>query len=504
VPTESIFADPQVIGDARGASKKLGPMLRMSQERTWRQLSRPGHFVWLRRRAPQVFRENILNLRLPGVGVMPEMGRLYPHGQVGAHVVGFVDGGNRGACGIELALDRVLAGRDGTLSVQVDARGYSLPGKRRSVSAPVRGRNVRLTIDLDLQRIAETALAQGVKDSKALGGTALVMDPATGEILALACWPTFDPNRYSAYPARRWLNQAVSCPFEPGSIFKIVVATAAIEEGVARPGEPVVYCCGQRPIGNHIIHCAVHGRGGHGSLDVAGVVVKSCNIGAAELARRVGRERLYRYIRRFGFGQATNQGLLAEANGWVSKPSKWTPVVLANVAFGQSVSATASQVLAAYCSIANGGLLPWPHLIQQVEGRDGERGVTFRPVMRRVCSRKTAELMSRILQDVVIRGTGKAAQVPGYRVAGKTGTAQKATPQAGFRAGKYVSSFVGYLPGPRPRVAIMVTLDEPQGGHYGGVVAAPVFKTIAAQAMSRLGIPPLPQSEAQTAHRGRP
>jgi cell division protein FtsI/penicillin-binding protein 2 len=435
--------------------------------------------------------ENVLNMRTPGLGAMQEMGRLYPQSEVAAHVLGFVNDENAGASGIELALNRVLGGRDGTLSVQVDALGYSLPGKRRNISAPVPGRDVQLTLDLDLQRIAETALAQAVSKWSALGGTVLIMDPATGEILALACWPPFDPNRYTAYPAEWWLNSAVSCPFEPGSIFKIVAATAAIEEGAARPGQPIICCHGQQQIANRVIHCAVHGTGGHGTLDVVGIVVKSCNLGAAELGRRVGRERLYRYILRFGFGRATNLGLLAEANGWVSKPSQWTPVVLANVAFGQSVTVTACQLLAAYCSIANGGLLPWPHLIRSVAGRDGDRGLALRPVTTRVCSRKTAELMSRILQEVVIRGTGKAARVPGYRVAGKTGTAQKPTPQAGFRSGKYIASFIGYLPGPRPRIAILVSIDEPHGAYYGGVVAAPVFKTIASQAMSHLGVPPL-------------
>jgi len=491
LPSSSIFADPLLIADPRRVSKKLAPILGLSQEELWRRLSRPGRFVWLRRRAPRSVVENILKMRTPGLGVMREMGRLYPQGPVAAHVLGFVNNENTGASGIELALNRVLAGRDGKLSVQVDALGYSLPGKRRNISAPLRGRDVHLTLDLDLQRIAETALAQAVKDWSALGGTVLIMDPTTGEILALACWPPFDPNRYAAYPAKWWLNSAVSCPYEPGSVFKIVAATAAIEEGVARPGQPIICCHGQQQIANRVIHCVVHGTGGHGTLDVVGIVVKSCNLGAGELARRVGRERLYRYIMRFGFGRATNLGLLAEANGWVSKPSGWTPVVLANVAFGQSVTVTAPQLLAAYCSTANGGLLPWPHLIRSVEGRDGDRGLALRPVTTRVCSRKTADLMSRILQRAVIKGTGKAAQVPGYRVAGKTGTAQKPTPEAGFRSGKYIASFVGYLPGPRPRVAILVTLDEPHGGYYGGVVAAPVFKTIASQAMSHLGIPPL-------------
>jgi cell division protein FtsI/penicillin-binding protein 2 len=326
-----------------------------------------------------------------------------------------------------------------------------------------------------------------VQKCGAAGGTAIVVDPMTGEVLALANYPSADPNRYREFKHEAWRNPAVVCVYEPGSTFKLVAACAALEYGGKTSESPVTTCTGSKPIGRRVIHCALHaGARAHGAVDLHGVVVRSCNIGAATLALGVGRDPYYRVLRDFGFTQRTGIGLPAEAPGYVPPPRTWGDIQLANIAFGQGITVTAPQLVAAYAGIAAGGVVPHVHLVDHI-GRGGHR-VEYRG--HRAISERTARTMVSLLRDVVTEGTGKAAQVEGFTVAGKTGTAQKPIPGQGYNSGRYVGSFVGFAPAEDPRVAILVIMDEPKGSHYGGVVAAPVFADIARRSLAYMGLPP--------------
>jgi stage V sporulation protein D (sporulation-specific penicillin-binding protein) len=498
----SVFADPLLVRDKPATARGLAPILGMTAAHIEKLLGKKGRFVWLSRRLDEPALSEARSLKLSGIGIKPELKRSYPYGTLAAHTVGFVNCEHQGGAGLECSMEGWLAGKDGCVLAEVDGGRRVIPGRRVVERPPQRGRDVILTLDVKLQEAAEAALAATVVKWKAAGGTVIVMDPRDGAILALACLPSFDPEHYLEYPKQRWTHPAVSYVYEPGSTFKLVTACAALEEKAVAPGEKVVYCTGSAQIGNRIIHCAVHGKGGHGSLDLPGVVIHSCNIGASRLEARVGAQKMARWIRLLGFARKTNVGLGGEAAGWFPDPAKWTPIVGANIAFGQSVTVTPLQLLAAYCAPANGGILPHPHLVKGIAASARQKGRTFEYPGRRVMSEGTADTLRGILRRVVTEGTGKAVALAAYEVAGKTGTAQKPTREAGFKSGKYVSSFVGFLPAGKPSVAIIAIVDEPQGGHYGAVVAAPLFRTVAGFAATYLNVPPSPGSGAQAARKG--
>jgi len=501
----SIFADPRIIKSEQHPAARLAPVLGRPQAEIEAALAKRGRFVWLSRRADDRVVAEVRTLCQPqkgpdgkpvpglsGIGFTAEKKRLYPYGALAGQTIGLVRDDDSGGAGIELALNRVLSGRDGYLVAEVDGskRRRVIPGRRLRQVEPQAGADVYLTIDVRLQEMAEAALREGVKNAHAAGGTAIVLDPITGDVLALANYPSMDPNRYRDFPKEAWRNPAVTCVYEPGSTFKLVAACAALEYGGRAPDSPVVCCTGSKPIGRRTIHCALHGGSrAHGALDLRGVIVKSCNIGAATLALAVGRNDFYRTLRALGFTQRTDIGLPGEAQGSVPPPNTWADIRLANLAFGQGITVTAPQLLAAYSAIAAQGVVPHAHVVDRIGRRDAPpRKLSYRG--RRAISARTAEVMASMLRDVITEGTGKAAQVEGFTVAGKTGTAQKPTPQAGYKSGKYTGSFVGFAPAEDPRIAILVIIDEPQSSHYGGVVAAPVFGDIARRGLAYLGMPP--------------
>lgn len=501
----SIFADPELIDPRQHPAEKLAAVLGCSAADIEAAMTRTGRFEWLCRRADDRVvaearalcetrkgrnGEPIKGLR--GVGFRSEKKRLYPYGELAGQTLGLVRDDDSGGAGIELACNRILSGRDGQLLAEVDGSSERrvIPGRRLEQIDPRPGRDVYLTIDVRIQEMAEAALREGVKQCGAAGGTAIVLDPMTGDVLALANYPSMDPNRYRKYPKEAWRNPAVVCVYEPGSTFKLVAACAALEYGGLTLDSHVVNCCGSKPVGNRVIHCALHGGSrAHGSMDLHGVIVKSCNIGAATLALGVGKETYNKMVRALGFTQRTGIGLPGEAAGSVPPVTNWPNIRLANLAFGQGITVTGPQLLAAYSAVAAGGVVPRVHLVDRIGRNDG----TFQKLSykgHRAISPRTAETMAGMLRDVVTEGTGKAAAVEGFSVAGKTGTAQKATPEAGYASGKYIGSFVGFAPAEDPRVAILVIMDEPKGSHYGGVVAAPVFGDIARRSLAYLGMPP--------------
>ncbi len=511
----SVAADPETMFHSKGpagagsprspeeAAAKLAPLLHMPQEELARKLTPKGgdRHVLLCDSVDEQVAKAIRALDIRGIIVRKEWRRAYPHGSLAAALTGFVGKDGNGLAGVEAARNRELAGKAGRMFVVLDgrlprSRGL-IPGRSVITKEMMPGESVSLTIDINIQAIAEEELAKAVKAARAKGGTAIVMDPKTGEILALATQPGFDPNQFAHYPRETWVNRAISNPYEPGSTFKVITACAAIEEGVMSHGE-TYDCKGELQVGGRTISCAMHGgKRAHGVVDLDEMVVESCNGGMATVGLALGADRLYKWIRRFGFGEKTGIELGGESPGLVSRPETWARIQLATIAFGQGISVTPVQLIAAYCAIANGGLRVHPHVI-----RDPQKA---RPGGR-IISSATAARMRRVLERVVTEGTGKRAAIPGRRVAGKTGTAQKPMPGVGFRSGLYVASFAGFAPVSDPRIAVLVVIDEPKAAHYGGVVAAPAFSAICERTLAYLRVPPdaAPEPPVEQAKQGGP
>ncbi len=498
----SVAADPKLIGDPTATAKQLAPLLRMPVAQLESKLSfgedsGPGkkvRYVPLRATVDEPVAEAIRQLDCPGLIVTTEWRRAYPHEQTAAALLGFVGKDHKGLGGTEAALDRRLAGVDGETLVMLDGRQArsrdQIPGRSVVVKDMVPGSSVVLTIDLDIQAIAEEALAKAVEAANASGGAAIVMDPESGEILALATQPGFDPNEFKRYGPKSWVSHAVVSPYEPGSTFKLITACAAIEEGVMSHGETYT-CTGSRAVGNRTISCALHsGSRAHGTLDLDHMIIESCNVGMGTVALALGAKRLYRWADRLGFGHQTGVELAGESAGLLMPPETWSQVQVANVGFGQGVSVTALQLLRAYCAVANGGKLVSPRLVKMVIDPGGRVERPTPPQPKPVLSTATCERLRAALEKAVEEGTGKRAAIPARRVAGKTGTAQKPTPEAGYHSGKYIGSFVGFAPVDKPRLGMLVVIDEPKGGHYGGVVAAPAFREICERSLAYLRVPP--------------
>ena len=445
------------------------------------------------RRAREVTQNQIdavKDLELRGIYLEAGTRRWYPRLTVASHLIGFVglddhQRDNRGLAGAEHRFDSEIRGREGLLQVQVDSKLRRTATEVRL--APTAGATVELTIDLTLQYIVERELLQAVQTHRARGGTAVVMDPMTGEILAMASVPTFNPNAPTRTPADYARNRAVQDMYEPGSTFKIVTASAALEEGVLKPTDLIDCSAGilripgrSKPIkDDHRI----------GVVPFEDVIVYSSNIGAVQAGSRVGAERLGRYMKRFGFGDRLAPDFGGEASGFVSNPARLDQSGLASVSMGYQVSVTALQMAAATSVVANGGLLLQPRL-KRATIRDGVRTAVEPTVIRRAISQETAATMTSILEGVVQRGTAKAAGMERYQVAGKTGTAKKVVNGA-YSSAEFNASFVGFVPSRRPAATIVVVIDTPRGGqYYGGQVAAPVFKRIAEATLRQLGVPP--------------
>jgi cell division protein FtsI/penicillin-binding protein 2 len=478
-PSDKSPASAEAAEADKATINRLADLLQIPAAVIEERLSRRGRFAWLKRSVPEELGEQIAKMKLRWVGLQREEKRFYPHGAMAAQTLGFVGNDGKGLAGLEAAYNRTLGGKPGRVSMEVDAQGRPIPGLHSVNIAPTAGRDITLTLDADLQQIADAELAKGIKNASAIAGSAIIMDPRNGEILALASQPAFDPNDVKKADAGRLVNPVVVRAYEPGSTFKLIVACACLEEGW-KAADLRVNCTGALQIGRRVIHDA-HGSG-HGNLDLGGIIEESCNIGAATLGLRLGREKLAHYVSLLGFGQKTGIELSAESPGQVPPTKKWSDIRTANIAFGQGISVTPLQLLRAYCVVANGGYLVRPHIIRQKPSQPTPKV--------RVLSATTTEQMRRLLIRVVETGTGKTAAVNGYVVGGKTGTAQKAIPGVGYRSGKYIGSFIGLVPADEPRMVILVLMDEPKSGYYGGVVASPVFREIARQALLHLDLPP--------------
>jgi cell division protein FtsI (penicillin-binding protein 3) len=469
----TVYANPRHVVDPRATAIAAGRALRIDPDRLYPKLAdRSRGFVYVARKADPARAEALKALNLTGLGFYPEERRVYPLGPVAAHVLGFAGLDNRGLSGLELALDKTLGGRNGRQTVVRDPFGRTLD-VLSSVS-PVEGRNVRLTLDDTLQANAESVLRRTVRQWGAKAATAVVLDPRTGEVLAMASEPGFDANRFPETDKDTQRNRAVTDTYEPGSTLKVVTVAGALSEGLVAPSTPFSLEPSIR-VADRVIHEAHRTRTER--MTVAEILSRSSNVGTITLAELLGRTRLETWVERFGFGKKSGVDFPGETSGIL--PFYWSGSTIGTLPIGHGIAVTPVQMAAAYAAVANGGVWLRPRLVAD---RPAKR--------RRVMSSAVADQLLSMLRDVVIEGTGTEAEVEGYQVAGKTGTAAKPDPRGGYSKSRYVASFVGVVPASAPRLVVLVTVDEPRGAIWGGIVAAPAFQQIAHFALQYLEIPP--------------
>ena len=479
-PVKSIYADPSDVDTDADQARRLAQALDIPVERVRRRIAGEGAFRYLKRQVPPAVAERVAELGIDGVGAVREYRRYYPAGEVAAHVVGFTGVDGNGLEGMELAFDDTLSGQPGRRLVQEDALGRYVRTLR--VKEPARaGETLRLSIDDRLQFTAYQALKEAVVRREARAGMAVVLDPRTGEVLALANIPSHNPNNLSdSKPAHR-RNRAVTDALEPGSIFKPFNVASALKAGDVAPDTPIQCESGLMRVGEHRIH-DLHPMG---KVEVRTVIQKSSNIGAAKIAMRQDNMDLWRSLRGFGFGLEPGTGFPGETRGVLKLPRGWQRFDRATMGFGQGVATSALQMARAYAVLANGGLRRPLTLRKRSEGEA--------PPGQRVIARETARAVTNMLIRVVgPEGTGERAALEGYEVAGKTGTAQKPG-EGGYQEDAYVASFAGFAPARNPRLVAVVMIDEPQEGYYGGEVAAPVFRRIMARGLRYFRVPPQPK-----------
>lgn len=486
VEMDSIWVDPSLLPSPAANARVLARAVHADPEELRARFSRAKRFAWVKRQAKPEEVSAVKTLALPGIGFTREPRRFYPHRELAAQVIGFAGLDGSGLEGLEMAFDQELSGQNLQLLGLRDARGRKLLTQGTLYPPNRQGASLTLTLDRQVQYFSEKALAKAVEEAKAVSGMAVVLDPATGEILALTSSPSFNPNTPEEGSKPLFRNRAALDVFEPGSTFKSFSIAAALDAGAIKP-EDVFYCEeGAWDVGRHTIH-DTHP---HGWLTPAKILQVSSNIGAAKIAQVLGRERLLRYYERFGFGERSQLGLSGEPRGALPFPK--ADVSLATASFGHGVSATAVQLASAYAALANHGILMRPWLVSKVVDPDGAVLLQRGPVeVRRVVSVQTARLIVSMLEGVVEReGTAPKARMSEYRVAGKTGTAQKVDPVAGGYSDRRIASFAGIVPAEDPRLVILVVIDEPKTDVYGGHVAAPAFREIAAAVLAYRGVPP--------------
>ena len=477
----TVYADPQQVRDPRLVASAAARTLGVNASRLYTQLlDRRRSFVYVIRKADPLGAARLAKRHLAGLGFYPEERRWYPQSTVAAHVLGYAGVDNRGLAGLELQLDKTLAGTPGSETIVRDPFGRAIDVVN---DRPERdGRNVFLTIDHTIQANAELVLRQTVAKWGATSAEAIVLDPRNGDVLAMADAPGFDANRFGQTPASITRNRAVTDVYEPGSTFKLMTVAGSLADHLVTPETSFVLPYSIR-VADRTIHDA-EPRSTE-TLTVARILAQSSNVGAITLAERLGKGRLSTWIRRFGFGRQTGVGFPGESQGFVLPPDKWSGSTIGNVPIGQGIAVTPVQVAAAYGAVANGGVWVQPHLVDHVQGLRRTR-----PLTSRVVSPALAAQLNAMLQNVVLEGTGTLAAVPGYKVAGKTGTAQVPDGHGGYAQGRYVASFVGMVPASNPRLVVLVVVNEPKNAIWGGTVAAPAFAQIAAYDLQYLEVPP--------------
>ena len=486
VDARDVYADPHEIVDVEGTASKLSGLLGSDPAVIAPLLRQKTSFVYLARAVTPSLGLSIINLQLPGIGILPTSKRVYPDGTLASNVLGFVHLDGTGGGGLEYSLNQMLSGHDGERTFETGLAGAPIPDGRDVVKAAEPGTGLQLTLQRDLQWEAQQAIAAQVKKIKADSGTVIVMDPTTGQLLALAVAPGFDSNNPAASSPDALGDPAVSEVYEPGSVNKVITMSGALQDGVFTPTSPFVV-----PPRLHTDGATFHDAEVHGTLrlTLTGVLAKSSNIGTIEVAQRLTAPRLYHYLQAYGFGQPTGVGLPGDGSGLLPPLATWSPTTLPTVAFGQGIGVTALQVASVYATIANGGVRVTPNLIGGTIDAEGKLHKSAPPSRRRVISARVARELSDMLEAVTTdQGTAPAARIPGYRIAGKTGTAQRPNGKGGYSG--YTASFVGFAPAEHPKLLVEVVLQNPRRGHFGGLVSAPVFHDVMSFALQTLGIPP--------------
>ena len=493
IDVESVYAIPAQVKDPEATAKTLSDILGMKYEDVLNRVTRQSSFEWIKRKIPDDVARKIRGQKLYGIGFTQESMRVWPKGSLLSQALGIVGIDNDGLEGLEYEYDRVLRGTPGRFTVEVDAIGDALPQSQRGYVAAIQGKNLVLTIDEVIQFIAERELEKAVQQSQADGGLAIAMDPRNGEILAMAVRPTYDPNQYDRYPQENRRISPITLSFPPGSTFKPITAAAALETGKVSVNDRF-FCSGSIAVGPDTLHCIT----AHGDQTFEEVIQNSCNVGFVQIAQRTGVADFYRYLDLFGVTSATGIDLPGEASGIIPAEKDCKPIDLACMSYGQTLQLTPVQLITAISAIANGGYTVVPHIVKEVTDIDGQvlDSKTYGKV-HQVISEKTSQELRTALEKVVSLGTGKQAYVPGYRLAGKTGTSNKVV--NGVTTEKYLAWFIGFAPANDPRLALLVMVDEPKGAYYGGVIAAPVFSGVMRDVLRYLEVPPQQEPSSQQA-----
>ena len=484
VPVESAFAVPSEIADPDMVARLVGKVLGEPADDIATRIASSHSFAWIARKLPPEKADRIAALNLRGIYFQREGGRFYPKRDLAAHVLGYVDIDEKGIGGIEYSLDDMIRSKPGKMLILADAhrRWYDSNDK-----TPDAGTSVILTLDEKIQYIAEKELAQAIHDTQAKAGTVIVENPNSGELLAVANWPTFNPNAAKDSPPETRVDRAASALYEPGSVFKIVTLSAAIDQGITKPDEVIDCQNGAIYIAGH----RIRDHKAYGNLTVSQILANSSDVGAIKIGLRLGAPKFFDYITAFGFGQPTGVDLPGESRGKLRRLENWTPVSVGSISMGQEVGVTPLQMTEAVSAIANGGLIVRPHVIREFRrGNQITEPQESQQPARRVIRETTAASMRRMMEGVVLEGTGKKAKLEGYTTAGKTGTAQKYDPNTGrYSTHDLIASFVGFAPINSPAITVYVQLDSPAGAHEGGQVAAPVFQHVAQQVLAYLDVP---------------
>ena len=491
ISVDSIYATPGHVKEKQVTAEKIASILDMEVDKVYAKLNKKSSFEWIARKVDNKKSQQIRELNLSGIGFVEESKRYYLHPSLAPHVLGFAGMDNQGLIGIEKSYDTELRGQAGRIVTEYDAAGRQVPEAIHQYIPPKPGYDLVLTLDETIQYFVERELDKVVAQYNPKFALAIVMDPETGGILAMGNRPTFDPNRWTEESREVWdKNPAIWYSYEPGSTFKIVTAASALEQGTVHPGD-VFYDPGFIKVADHNLRCWK--AGGHGSQTFAEVVQNSCNPGFAEVGMKLGKDNFYKYLEAFGFGSPMGVNLPGESGGIIIAKEQVTTLNLAIMSIGQSIAVTPIQLASAVAAVANDGVLMKPQLVKELR-YNGKIIKEIKPKkVREVVSKETSRQLCELLESVVAEGTGSNAFVEGYRVGGKTGTAQVVGEKGGYVSGKYVASFAGIAPADDPKMVALVVIAEPQGGsYYGGVVAAPVFQGIAQDTLRYLGLPEIP------------
>ena len=490
IETKSIYANPPSIKDPVKTSKIISNKLGLNQNKVLKQITSNKKFVWIKRLLDSKQTNDVISENLDGFGYIKETKRVYPNGHLLGQVLGFTNIDSSGIEGIEYYSEDLLEGMPRKISFSRDALGRTVVKEYKNPDTTIStvGNNITLTIDYQIQHILERELQLGIESVNGEKGMGILMNSETGEILAMASYPFFDPNNFSEYKDEQKRNFPIWYTFEPGSTMKVFLAASAIEENIATPKSKFDCENGKRKIGNSVIR----DHKPHGTLTFSEIIKVSSNIGASKIGETLGKKKYHDYLMDFGFGNKLDIDLPGESKGQLPKVNKWGNVELATISFGQGLSVTSLQLATALSAVANGGYLMKPFIVKEVRSPEGKLIKENKPqVLKRVISYDTSRQVSEILESVVANGTGKNAHIKGYSIAGKTGTAQIPNPTTGgYYKNRHIASFIGFAPVDNPAITLVIVVEAPKKSFYGGTVAAPIFKDVTEKVLFYLGIPP--------------